>query len=525
MAKPTEDMAKSSETLVMPLKSDSEIQNNTSEHIHSGSVLKDKYQIIQELRENTGEATIFVCQTGNQEFVAKVYHRGKRPKEEIRCRIQEIESHFVSKVLDSFEQSGRYIDILPYFKNGDLEQAVHLEENLVANVVVPNINSALQALHSKGIIHRDVKPNNIFFSDDKQSAVLGDFGISSVLGTAERSTKITQTGSKTFGYSAPETYNNIVSTKSDYYSLGISLLHLLTGRDPFAGMTEVQIIDITVSGKIVIPDTVSARMVNIIQGLTLKEREDRWGYEEVTKWCNGEYVNIKTPQKDSRKTKTPYTFEGGQEIFELKELSQAFINNWKEATKHLYRGLITQHLKNNNWQDLASKAMDCEEERNHDLGLFKLIYFINPNAPLCWRGETFSDLSGLGRSINKHLPDIDRGYLDILECGALQFYLKTNKFDPKLIAEIINLEEIAKSSEETAYYRLHFIINQTDEFCFEGISIYSIKELIDYLYGQINRLDEISNSLNSNKYFFSWLEHLGFEEPLENWRDGKGGRG
>jgi len=518
MAKPTKDMPKSSETLVMPIKSASETQNGTPEHIHLRSILNDKYQIIRELNENTGEAAIYVCQAGNQEFVAKVYHRGKRLKEEIRCVIQEIESPLVNKALESFEQSGRYIDILPYFRNGDLEQAAPLEENFVANVVVPNINTALQALHSKGIIHRDVKPNNILFSEDKQSAVLGDFGISSVLGMGGGSTKVTQTGSKTFGYSAPETYHNVVSTKSDYYSLGISLLHLLTGRDPFAGMTEVQILDITVSGKIVIPDTLSARMVNIIQGLTLKEREDRWGYEEVSKWCNGEYIKIKTSHEDSRKTKIPYIFEGGQEIFELEELSQAFINNWRKATKHLYRGLISQHLKNNNWHDLALKAMDCEEERNHDLGLFKLIYFINPNAPLCWRGENFFDLSGLGRSINKHLPDIDRGCLDILECGALQFYLKMNEFDPELISEIINLEKIAKNSEETAYYRLHFDINQTDEFCFESVSIYSVKELIDYLYGQIDRLDEISKSLNSDEYFFSWLEHLGLEQPLENWK-------
>ena len=211
MAKPTEKMPKSSETLVMPEKGPSEIRSSVSENIHVGTVLSSKYEILKELKENTGEAAIYLCEAQNQKFVAKVYHRGKKPKKEICVIIQEIPSSFVTKPLEFFEQSGKHIDILPYFKNGDLEQAGRLEELFITNVVVPNINGALQALHSKGIIHRDIKPNNILFSDDKKSVILGDFGISSIVSGGGRSTKITQTGSKTFGYSAPETYYNIVS--------------------------------------------------------------------------------------------------------------------------------------------------------------------------------------------------------------------------------------------------------------------------------------------------------------------------
>ena len=88
-----------------------------------------------------------------------------------------------------------------------------------------DICNALILCKSKNIVHRDIKPQNIFVSEDKNFK-LGDFGIAK---TAERTTSGTKTG--TYKYMAPEVYNNQpYGHAADIYSLGMVLYWLLNER-------------------------------------------------------------------------------------------------------------------------------------------------------------------------------------------------------------------------------------------------------------------------------------------------------
>ena len=88
-----------------------------------------------------------------------------------------------------------------------------------------DICSALVFCEKRHILHRDIKPQNIFVASDG-TCKLGDFGIAK---TAERTTSGTKTG--TYKYMAPEVYNNLpYGTKADVYSLGLVLYWLLNER-------------------------------------------------------------------------------------------------------------------------------------------------------------------------------------------------------------------------------------------------------------------------------------------------------
>lgn len=125
--------------------------------------------------------------------------------------------------------------IMDYASNGSLRQQypsgmIRPFEEIVS--IVLEVAEALQYAHEKKIIHRDVKPENIFLREDNE-AVLGDFGIAVLSRTSE--SQQTQDVKGTFTYMAPEQLQGHPSRASDQYSLGVVVYECLTGTVPFHG--------------------------------------------------------------------------------------------------------------------------------------------------------------------------------------------------------------------------------------------------------------------------------------------------
>jgi serine/threonine-protein kinase len=107
--------------------------------------------------------------------------------------------------------------------------------------LISQVASALDYAHSKGIIHRDVKPANVLLDQDGR-AVLSDFGIAKLV---EANTQLTGTGVGvgTPDYMSPEqAMGEELDARSDEYSLGVMAYELLSGQRPFTGDTPIAII-------------------------------------------------------------------------------------------------------------------------------------------------------------------------------------------------------------------------------------------------------------------------------------------
>ncbi|MEP6794383.1 MAG: serine/threonine-protein kinase, partial [Saprospiraceae bacterium] len=105
-------------------------------------------------------------------------------------------------------------------------------------ILMEQIGSGLAYLHQEGIIHQDVKPENILFDTtaDPRRYVLTDFGISTKIkeNIARMTLPRQQTYALTPAYAAPEQFNSRTEAKSDVFSLGVLLFEMCEGRLPFS---------------------------------------------------------------------------------------------------------------------------------------------------------------------------------------------------------------------------------------------------------------------------------------------------
>ncbi|MCS7284816.1 MAG: serine/threonine protein kinase, partial [Hydrogenobacter thermophilus] len=138
------------------------------------------------------------------------------------------------------DQDGNMYIVMEYVDGGSLEDrlkrgAFNIKD--AVSVIVQVLN-ALAYMHSKGIVHRDIKPANIMFSGD--TVKVSDFGIAKPI--ADKG--LTRTGAivGTVLYMAPEVIKGEPATYAgDLYAVGVILYQMLTGRSPFFGRTDFEI--------------------------------------------------------------------------------------------------------------------------------------------------------------------------------------------------------------------------------------------------------------------------------------------
>ena len=131
--------------------------------------------------------------------------------------------------------------VMEYIEGNTLTSIIANKRTISMNDILfigAQVSSGLQAAHSKGLVHRDIKPGNIMITPEGKVKVT-DFGIVSL---QNEESDITKTGSilGTASYISPEqAQGKPVSKESDLYSLGTVLYELITGRPPFEGDTPI----------------------------------------------------------------------------------------------------------------------------------------------------------------------------------------------------------------------------------------------------------------------------------------------
>ena len=158
--------------------------------------------------------------------------------------------HNIVNLLDVGQDGDMRYLVMEYVRGRTLKEVIKQQGRLkpaVAAQIGIRILSALQHAHKNGIIHRDIKPQNILVHSDGLIKV-GDFGIARVVGSNTISTDDIVMGS--VHYFLPEqAKGEPVTAASDLYSVGVVLYEMLTGKPPFDGETPIAIAMQHIGGK------------------------------------------------------------------------------------------------------------------------------------------------------------------------------------------------------------------------------------------------------------------------------------
>lgn len=215
-----------------------------------GKFLDDRYEILEEIGSG-GMAVVYKakCHRLNRMVAVKILRANMMLDDDIRRRFHDeaqavamLSSPNIVSVYDEGQFEGADYIVMELIEGITLKEYMHKRGSQLnwreALHFMTQIMQALRHAHSRGIVHRDIKPQNIMVLRDG-SVKVADFGIARIMDSQKTMTK------EAFGsvhYVSPEQAKGLhVDARSDIYSAGVVLYEMLTGMLPFDGDTPVSI--------------------------------------------------------------------------------------------------------------------------------------------------------------------------------------------------------------------------------------------------------------------------------------------
>ena len=254
-----------------------------------GRVLDGRYRVLSHLADG-GMATVYVAldQSLDREVALKVMRSDLARDESFVSKFRrearsaaKLSHPNVVAVYDQGEDDGEVFLAMELVNGLTLRQVMQAEGPLTPRGALDILDPVLQALgaaHSAGLIHRDVKPENVILREDGTVKV-ADFGLARAIAT---NTSTTQTGTLlgTVAYLSPEQVERgIADARSDVYAAGLLLFEMLTGSKAFMGDSPIHVAYQHVHSDVPKPssrvDTVPAGLDRLVERASARDPESR----------------------------------------------------------------------------------------------------------------------------------------------------------------------------------------------------------------------------------------------------------
>ncbi|MFN7973184.1 MAG: serine/threonine-protein kinase [Acidobacteriota bacterium] len=260
----------------------------------NGTVLLDRYELLEQIgRGGMGVVYRAVDRQTGQHVAAKILAEGGSESHEHRLRreyraLQRVRHANVVLVHGWGLHEGRFFYVMELVKGVTLKDYVPFPDTSRGAACREDVDrfllamvsalGALDAVHKAGIVHRDIKPQNVMV-DERGIVKLMDFGL-----VADGEGSLSDTDDRsvlgTIGYMAPEQVRgHKVDARADLYAIGVMLYEFLTGTRPFAAATPIAVLTKVLGERPVPPRLacgwISAGLEELVLRLMAKNPDDR----------------------------------------------------------------------------------------------------------------------------------------------------------------------------------------------------------------------------------------------------------
>lgn len=261
------------------------MQEHVSDHL-VGTLVDSRYAVRAKLARG-GMSTVYLATDLRLErdVALKVLHPHLATDETFLDRLgreakaaARLSHPHVVGVLDQGNDGLTAYLVMEYIKGHTLRDVIRSKGALPPRLALALIDPVVDGLgeaHTAGLIHRDVKPENVLIADDGRIKI-GDFGLARAVTTS------TSTGTLigTIGYLSPElVLGKAADARSDIYSVGIMLYEMLTGQQPYDGEVPIQVaykhVHETVGPPSALVPGLAAEMDELVQWCTAADPENR----------------------------------------------------------------------------------------------------------------------------------------------------------------------------------------------------------------------------------------------------------
>ncbi len=258
-----------------------------ADQVHVDIIL-DRYRVIKQLGEGSFGRVFLARDEKLDRLVAiKVAKKAFKDTERLKSFFEEarilasLDHPHIVPVYDVGSSEVEGVFFISKFIDGvslaqKIKQGGCSIEDAIARVLM--VSEALGHAHEKGLVHRDVKPDNILL-DQSGNAHVADFGLALKVDFSNKQTEFTGTPA----YMSPEQaggVGNLVDKRSDIFSLGVVFYELLCGQRPFQGSNIAEIIDSVIKADFISPSKINPNIPQAIEQICLKalckNKEDRY---------------------------------------------------------------------------------------------------------------------------------------------------------------------------------------------------------------------------------------------------------
>lgn len=463
------------------------------------------YPVKKTLSTAGGESVILLCSDPDgRDVVAKVYYEPVNSAgSSISARTRVLEymgtedgqkyTLAVSEIgLVEFGGSKYYFEITPFVEGGDIstDGAFSFDEICA---LTQQLNEALHSIHAFGLLHRDIKPNNIYKLNG--SVVLGDFGVAKIAENGKAN--VTRHVVGTDGYTAPELRLGlsdspafIYDSKSDYYSLGVTLGSLFAGHFVYENMNETMMLVSVRNGKLPLTrvDPHREQLENLLNGLCKFDPHYRFGYEDVKRWLldhnyTGGIVEEEWP-KAFRMLGDEYRDEKSLFLGITKDEK-----HWNEAKEMLYDKTFEDFFRSFR-TDLSRAAKVADELYRRDAadkGLAVFLKSLFAPGPIVWKGYSFSSLQELGNKMV--VAKTPAAYGEILQQHCISHWLANTegiRVDEDTRKLVDQIEALSANEPEIACYWFGNAFAARRQLTICGKTVSDIPQLVEAMFTSPN---------------------------------------